>query len=80
MRSAHAERGRMSTRAPLHQFEQQAPAEVTAVTFPRPPHSSEGKVGTIFSREGMALGSYPLNTFAGVLKKQAVRKPEAFVS
>ena len=51
----------------------------TAVTFPRPPHSSEGKVGTIFSREGMALGSYPLNTYAGVLKKQVVRKPEAFV-
>lgn len=27
----------------------------------------------------MALGGYPLNTFAEILKKQVVRKPEAFV-
>lgn len=33
----------------------------------------------ILGREVMALGGYPLNTFAGFSKKQVVRKPEAFV-
>lgn len=83
----------MSTLAGPCHHEQQAPAQRCSDPFPSkiPPSPNHhhhpvlrrerktAEARAILGREVMALGGYPLNTFAGFSKKQVVRKPEAFV-